>query len=47
MVVHEKSGHDDIFRDIFKEVEPIRFKETFAETLGVFKNENTVWEHTL
>ncbi len=46
MVVHEKSGHDDIFRDFLKEVEPIRFKEPFAETLGAFKQENAVLEYS-
>ena len=44
--MHKKSGYDDIFRDIFKEVEPIRFKEPFAETLGAFKHENAVLEYS-
>ncbi len=46
MLEHEKSEHDDIFRDLFKEVEPIRFKEPFAETLGVFKKDDAVLEYT-
>ncbi|OGC83442.1 MAG: hypothetical protein A2W07_07415 [candidate division Zixibacteria bacterium RBG_16_43_9] len=35
-----------IFRDFFKEVEPIRFKEPLAETLGAFKEEGVVLEYT-
>jgi hypothetical protein len=46
MVQHKKSEHDDIFRDLFKEVEPIRFKEPFAETLGVFKKQDSILEYS-
>ena len=46
MVNHRKSGHDYIFRDFFKDVEPIRFKEPFAETLGVFNKEDAILEYT-
>jgi hypothetical protein len=46
MVKHKNSEHSDMFRDLLKEVEPIRFKEPFAETLGVFKKENAVMEYT-
>jgi hypothetical protein len=42
----KKSGHDDIFRDLFREIEPIRFKEPFAATLGIFKNEDAVLDYT-
>jgi len=34
-----------IFRDFLLEVEPIRFREPFAETLGAFKQENTILEY--
>jgi hypothetical protein len=43
---HKHSGHEDIFKDILKEVEPIRFREPFAETLGAFKQENAVLEYS-
>ncbi len=46
MVEHKKSEHSNIFRDFFKEVEPIRFKEPFAETLGAFKQKDAVVEYT-
>jgi len=39
-------AHIDIFRDFLLDVEPIRFREPFAETLGVFKKENAVLEYT-
>ena len=42
----QKSTHRDVFRDFFHQVEPIRFKEPFAETLGVFKKEDAVLEYT-
>ncbi len=43
---HKKSGNEDIFRNFFKEVEPILFKEPFAETLGAYKKEDAVLEYT-
>ena len=46
MIEHKKSEHDDVFRDLFKEVEPIRFKEPFAETLGAFKQKDAVVDYT-
>jgi DNA-binding HxlR family transcriptional regulator len=39
-------AHIDIFRDFLLDVEPIRFREPFAETLGVFKKEHAVLEYT-
>ncbi len=36
----------DIFRDFFKEVKPIKFREPLAETLGVFKKEGVALEYT-
>ena len=45
-MANEKRTHNDIFRDFFHEVEPIRFREPFAETLGVFKKEDAVLEYT-
>ena len=30
------------FRDFLNEVEPIRFREPFAETLGTFNQENVI-----
>jgi hypothetical protein len=36
----------DIFRDFLEEVEPIKFKEPLAETLGAFKEEGVVLEYT-
>ncbi len=44
-MANEKRTHNDIFRDFFHEVEPIRFREPFAETLGVFKKEDAVLEY--
>ena len=41
-----KSEKDSNFRDFLNEVEPIRFREPFAETLGVFTEENAVLEYT-
>jgi hypothetical protein len=35
-----------IFKDFFKEVRPIKFKEPLAETLGAFKKEGAVLEYT-
>jgi formylmethanofuran dehydrogenase subunit E len=43
---HQKSGDNDIFRDFLTEVEPIRFKEPFAEILGAFKKDEVVLEYT-
>jgi formylmethanofuran dehydrogenase subunit E len=37
---------DSIFRDFFKEVKPIRFKEPLAETLGAFEEEGAILEYT-
>ena len=36
----------DIFRDFFKEVRPIRFKEPLAEMLGAFKEGGATLEYT-
>ena len=33
------------FRDFFAEVEPLQMREPFAQTLGVFKKEDTVMEY--
>ncbi len=41
-----KSENDSNFRDFLTEVEPIRFREPFAETLGVFTKEDAVLEYT-
>ncbi len=38
--------YDDVFKDFLSEVDPIRLKEPFAETLGVFKKEDTVLKYT-
>jgi hypothetical protein len=46
MVEPKKNKHGDIFRDLFKAVEPIRFKEPFAETLGAFKQIDAVVDYT-
>ncbi len=40
--INPDKKYKDIFRDFLSEVDPIRFKEPFAETLGVFKKEDTV-----
>lgn len=37
---------EENFRDFFKEVEPIRLREPLAQTLGAFKDEDTVLEYT-
>ncbi len=37
---------DDIFPDFFTEVNPIRFKEPLAETLGAVKEEGAILEYT-
>ena len=42
----KKGGDDDLFRDLFREIEPIRFKGPFAETLGAFKKAGAVLEYT-
>ena len=47
MIEHRKSEHDDSFKDFLKEVEPIRFKEPFAETLGAFIKKDAVVEYAL
>ncbi len=36
----------DIFRDFLEEVEPIKFKEPLAETLGAFKGKDVILEYT-
>jgi hypothetical protein len=46
VVEPKKNEHGDIFRDLFKAVEPIRFKEPFAETLGAFKQIDAVVDYT-
>ncbi len=38
--------NDSNFRDFLTAVEPIRFREPFAETLGVFTSEDAVLEYT-
>ncbi len=45
-MANEKRTHNDFFRDFYHEVEPIRFREPFAETLGIFKKEDAVLEYT-
>jgi len=35
-----------IFKDFLKEVEPVRFQEPLAETLGAFKEEGGILEYT-
>jgi hypothetical protein len=46
MAKYSKSEYDNIFRDFLNEVEPIRFREPFAETLGVFNKQETVLEYS-
>jgi hypothetical protein len=46
MIKHRRNENNDIFRDILKQVEPIRFKEPFAEMLGAFKKKDAVVEYT-
>jgi hypothetical protein len=46
MAKYSKSEYDNIFRDFLNEVEPIRFREPFAETLGVFNKQDAVLEYT-
>lgn len=41
-----RDGGEEIFRDFLGKVEPIRFREPFAETLGVFKETDAVLEYT-
>jgi DNA-binding HxlR family transcriptional regulator len=45
-VKHKNLEQVDSFRDSLNEVEPIRFREPFAETLGAFKQENAVLEYS-
>jgi len=46
MIEPKKNEHGNIFIDLFKAVEPIRFKEPFAETLGAFKIKDAVVDYT-
>jgi len=46
MISNKKSVHLNTFRNYLKEVEPIRFREPLAETLGVFREENVNLEYT-
>ena len=46
MYKENKKMPEEKFRDFLKEVKPIRFKEPLAETLGAFKEEDTVVEYT-
>ena len=38
--------HNNYFRDFMKDVEPIKFIEPFAETLGAFNKKNVAIEYT-
>jgi hypothetical protein len=46
MVNHSYHQYDNNFRDFLSEIEPIRLREPFAETLGVLKEENAVLIYT-
>ena len=46
MVKAVKTENFDNFRDFLTRVEPIRLREPFAETLGVFTTEDVVLEYT-
>lgn len=46
MIKHMQNDNNDIFKDMLNQVEPIRFKEPFAETLGAFKKKDAVVEYT-
>ncbi len=39
-------NNQDVFREFFKEVKPIKLKEPLAETLGAFKEKNAILEYT-
>ena len=41
-----RNDNNDLFKDFLRQVEPIRFKEPFAETLGAFKKNDAVVEYT-
>jgi formylmethanofuran dehydrogenase subunit E len=41
-----RDGGEEIFRAFLRDVEPIRFKEPFAQTLGVFKEKDAILEYT-
>lgn len=36
---------DEVFRDFFYEIPPIRMREPLAETLGAFKEKNPMVRH--
>lgn len=42
----EATGESPVFRDFFYKVEPIRFREPLAETLGAFIHDNAVLKYT-
>lgn len=44
--MEEQAAIGTVFRDFLEEVEPIKFREPLAETLGAFKGENSVLEYT-
>ncbi len=46
MVNDSYAPYENKFRDFLNEVEPIRFREPFAETLGALKEENAVLTYT-
>jgi hypothetical protein len=37
---------EGVFRDFLRDVEPIRFKEPFGDTLGVYKEKDAILEYT-
>ena len=39
-------NNQDVFREFFKEIKPIKFREPLAETLGAFKEKNAILEYT-
>ncbi|MCP4405034.1 MAG: hypothetical protein GY801_48000 [bacterium] len=46
MKAYKNGVHKDTFRDFFKKIEPIRFREPLAETLGAFGEEDGILEYT-
>jgi formylmethanofuran dehydrogenase subunit E len=44
--MHKNLEQANSFRDFLNEVEPIRFREPFAETLGGFNQENVILEYS-
>ncbi len=46
VLTEQKKGRSDVFRDFFRQVEPIRLKEPLAGTLGAFEEEGAILEYT-